>query len=174
MCSSDLSGSGAAAHLAAELFKTMAGVDMVHVPYKGAQPALTAVIAGQAQLMFATSASVIPYVKAGRLRALAVTPSRRSAVVPDLPALSEAGAPTGPRGVAAGPLAGGGGPRRAPASPRGTTPPPVSTKPCTRENAPPASDASIVTAVAPCSRACASASRHSALPTPCRAELPRT
>jgi len=85
------SGSGAAAHLAAELFKTMAGVEMVHVPYKGAQPALTDVIAGRAQLMFATSASVIPYVKAGRLRALAVTTSRRSASVPELPTLSEAG-----------------------------------------------------------------------------------
>jgi len=87
------SGSGAAAHLAAELFKTMAGVDMVHVPYKGAQPALTDVIAGQAQLMFATSASVIPYVKAGRLRALAVTSAQRSATVPELPTVAEAGVP---------------------------------------------------------------------------------
>src|SRR5882672_3412137 len=85
------SGSGAAAHLAGELFKAMTGVDMVHVPYKGAQPALTDVIAGQAQLMFATSASVIPYVKAGRLRALAVTTVQRSASVPELPTVSEAG-----------------------------------------------------------------------------------
>src|SRR5262249_11509657 len=84
------SGSGAAAQRAAELFKAMAGVDMVHVPYKGAQPALTDVIAGQAQLMFAPSASVIPYVKAGRLRALAVTSAQRSASLPDLPTLSEA------------------------------------------------------------------------------------
>ena len=95
------SGSGAAAHLAAELFKTMAGVEMVHVPYKGAQPALTDVIAGRAQLMFATSASVIPYVRAGRLRALAVTTSRRSGVVPELPTLSEAGAESGLRGFEA-------------------------------------------------------------------------
>ena len=87
------SGSGAAAHLAGELFKTMTGVEMVHVPYKGAQPALTDVIAGQAQLMFATSASVIPYVKAGRLRALAVTTARRSATVPELPTVAEAGVP---------------------------------------------------------------------------------
>ncbi len=87
------SGAGAAAHLAAELFKTMAGVDMVHVPYKGAQPALTDVIAGQAQLMFATSASVIPYIKAGRLRALAVTTTQRSAGMPELPTVSEAGVP---------------------------------------------------------------------------------
>jgi tripartite-type tricarboxylate transporter receptor subunit TctC len=66
---------------------------MLHVPYKGAQPALTDVIAGRAQLMFATSASVIPYVKAGRLRALAVTTAQRSATVPELPTLSEAGVP---------------------------------------------------------------------------------
>ena len=87
------SGSGAAAHLAGELFKAMAGVDMVHVPYKGAQPALTDVIAGQDQLMFATSASVIPYIKAGRLRALAVTTAERSAAIPELPTVSEAGVP---------------------------------------------------------------------------------
>src|SRR5712691_11532279 len=95
------SGSGAAAHLAGELFKAMTGVHMLHIPYKGAQPALTDVIAGQAQLMFATSASVIPYVKAGRLRALAVTTARRSGVVPDLPTVSEAGAESGPRGFEA-------------------------------------------------------------------------
>jgi len=87
------SGAGAAAHLAGELFKTMAGVDLVHVPYKGAQPALTDVIAGQVQLMFATSASVIPFIKAGKLRALAVTTARRSASVPDLPTVAEAGVP---------------------------------------------------------------------------------
>ena len=69
----------------------MAGVDLVHVPYKGAQPALTDVIAGQVQVMFATSASVIPFVKAGKLRALAVTTARRSPSVPDLPTVSEAG-----------------------------------------------------------------------------------
>ena len=86
-------GAGVAAHLSAELFKAMAGVDMVHVPYKGAQPALTDVIAGQCQLMFATSASVIPYIKAGRLRALAVTTSQRSPSLPDLPTVAEAGVP---------------------------------------------------------------------------------
>src|SRR4051812_24974365 len=87
------SGSGAAAHLAGELFKAMAGVDLVHIPYKGAQPALTDVIAGQVQVMFATSASVIPFIQAGKLRALAVTTARRSASVPDLPTVSEAGVP---------------------------------------------------------------------------------
>ncbi len=87
------SGSGAAAHLAGELFKAMAGLDMLHVPYKGAQPALTDVISGQVQLMFATSASVVPYVKAGRLRALAVTTAQRSALMPELPTMSELGVP---------------------------------------------------------------------------------
>jgi|SRR4051812_18583928 len=83
------SGAGAAAHLAGELFKAMTGVEMVHVPYKGAQPALTDVIAGQCQLMFATSASVIPFIKSGRLRALAVTTAQRSPGVPDLPTVGE-------------------------------------------------------------------------------------
>jgi tripartite-type tricarboxylate transporter receptor subunit TctC len=87
------SGSGAAAHLAGELFKAMTGVQMVHVPYKGAQPALTDLMGGRVQLMFATSASVIPYVKAGRLRALAVTTAQRSAAVPELPTVAEAGVP---------------------------------------------------------------------------------
>ena len=87
------SGAGAAAHLAGELFRSMAGVDIVHVPYKGAQPALTDLIAGHAQLMFATSASVIPYMKAGRLRALAVTTAQRSPSVPELPTVAEAGLP---------------------------------------------------------------------------------
>jgi tripartite-type tricarboxylate transporter receptor subunit TctC len=87
------SGSGAAAHLAAELFKTMAGVDLVHVPYKGAQPALADVISGRVQLMFATSASVVPYIKAGRLRALAVTTAQRSSLLPELPTMAEAGVP---------------------------------------------------------------------------------
>lgn len=86
-------GRGVAAHLSGELFKAMAGVDIVHVPYKGAQPALTDLIAGQVQLMFATSSSVIPHVKAGRLRALAVTTAQRSASVPELPTVSEAGVP---------------------------------------------------------------------------------
>ena len=86
-------GAGAAAHLSGELFKAMTGVEMVHVPYKGAQPALTDLIAGQVQVMFATSASVVPYVKAGRLRALAVTTAQRSPSLPDLPTVAEAGVP---------------------------------------------------------------------------------
>jgi tripartite-type tricarboxylate transporter receptor subunit TctC len=86
-------GVGVAAHLSGELFKTMAGVDLVHVPYKGAQPALTDVLAGQVQVMFATSSSVLPFIQAGRLRALAVTTAQRSPALPDLPTVSEAGVP---------------------------------------------------------------------------------
>ena len=86
-------GVGVAAHLSGELFKAMAGVDLVHVPYKGAQPALTDVLAGQVQVMFATSTSVLPFIKAGRLRALAVTTARRSASLPDMPTVAEAGVP---------------------------------------------------------------------------------
>src|SRR5687768_16053040 len=71
----------------------MAGVDIVHVPYKGAQPALTDLIAGQVQLMFATSASVIPYVKQGRLRALAVNTAQRSPSMPDVQTVAEAALP---------------------------------------------------------------------------------
>jgi len=86
-------GAGVASHLSAELFKSMTGIDMVHVPYKGAQPALTDLIAGQCQVMFATTASAIPYVKAGRLRALAVTSAQRSPSLPGLPTVAEAGVP---------------------------------------------------------------------------------
>jgi len=86
-------GVGVAAHLSGELFKAMAGVDLVHVPYKGAQPALTDVLAGQVQVMFATSSSVLPFIQAGRLRALAVTTAQRSPALPDLPTVSEAGVP---------------------------------------------------------------------------------
>ncbi len=72
------SGSGAAAHLSAELPKSMTGVQMVHVPYNGAAPALTDVLAGQCQPIFATSLWVQPYIKSGRLRALAVTTAKRA------------------------------------------------------------------------------------------------
>jgi tripartite-type tricarboxylate transporter receptor subunit TctC len=85
------SGYGAAAHLAGELFKTMAHVDIVHVPYKGAGPALQDVISGQDQMMFATAASVLGMIKGGQVRALAVTTLKRSAVLPDLPTMDELG-----------------------------------------------------------------------------------
>jgi len=85
------SGFGAAAHLAGELFKQQAKVDIVHVPYKGAAPALQDVIGGHDQMMFATAASVVGHIKAGRVRALAVTTLKRTAVLPDLPTMDEAG-----------------------------------------------------------------------------------
>ena len=85
------SGHGAAAHLAGELFKAEAHVDIVHVPYKGAAPALQDVIGGRDQMMFATAASVIGFIKGGKVRALAVTTRKRTAALPDLPTMNEAG-----------------------------------------------------------------------------------
>ncbi len=85
------SGSGAAAHLAAELFKSMAGVSMVHIPYKGAGPALIDMLTGQCQVMFATALSVQPHLQSGRLRPLAVTTAKRSPTFPELPTVAEAG-----------------------------------------------------------------------------------
>ena len=87
------SGMGAAAHLAAELFKSMTGTELVHISYKSAAPALTDLIAGQTQLMFASSLSVMPYVKANRVRALAVTTAKRARILPELPTIAEAGVP---------------------------------------------------------------------------------
>ena len=83
-------GHGTAAHLAGELFKSMAKVDMVHVPYKGNVPAITDLIAGQTSLLFATMPTVLPQVQAGRLKALAVTSSARSPAAPELPTIAEA------------------------------------------------------------------------------------
>ena len=87
------SGMGAAAHLAAELVKSMTATSIVHIPYKSAAPALTDLIAGETQLMFATSLSVMPHIKANRVRALGVTTARRSRFLPDLPTIAEAGVP---------------------------------------------------------------------------------
>ena len=85
------SGHGAAAHLAAELFKAEAKVDIVHVPYKGAAPALQDVIAGHVHMMFATAASVVPHIQGGKVRALAVTTLKRTAVLPGLATIDELG-----------------------------------------------------------------------------------
>ncbi|MBI2297103.1 MAG: tripartite tricarboxylate transporter substrate binding protein [Betaproteobacteria bacterium] len=85
------SGSGAAAHLAAELFKSMAGVNLLHIPYKGAGPALVDMLTGQCQVMFATALSVRPHLESKRLRPLAVTTAKRSASLPDLPTIAETG-----------------------------------------------------------------------------------
>ena len=83
------SGSGAASHLSAELFKSMAKVDLLHVPYKGTGQAVTDLVAGQIDLLFAPSQSVIQHVKAGKLKALATTGSRRAETLPDLPTVAE-------------------------------------------------------------------------------------
>ncbi len=85
------SGHGTAAHLAAELFKAEAKVEIMHVPYKGAAPALQDVIAGHVHMMFATAASVVPHIQSGKVRALAVTPIRRTAVFPELATIDELG-----------------------------------------------------------------------------------
>jgi tripartite-type tricarboxylate transporter receptor subunit TctC len=87
------SGTGAASHLSAELFKSMAGVDLLHVPYKGTGQAVTDLLAGHVNLMFAPAQTVMPYVREGRLRALALTGSRRSETLPDLPTVAESGLP---------------------------------------------------------------------------------
>lgn len=84
---------GSTGHLAGELFNTMAGVQMVHIPYKGAAPAMADLLSGQVQLMFDNLANALPNVKAGRLRALAVTTLARSAAMPDLPTVAESGLP---------------------------------------------------------------------------------
>jgi tripartite-type tricarboxylate transporter receptor subunit TctC len=85
------SGTGTSTHLCGELFKTMAGVEMQHVPYKGGGPAVADLLGGQVQLMFATLPTVLEHVRAGKLRALGVTGARRFAGAPDIPTLDEAG-----------------------------------------------------------------------------------
>jgi tripartite-type tricarboxylate transporter receptor subunit TctC len=82
-------GVGSAPHMYWELFRSMTGVDMVHVPYRGGGPAVADLIGGQVQVYFGTNAAVIEYIRAGRLRALAVTGARRTPTLPDVPALAE-------------------------------------------------------------------------------------
>jgi tripartite-type tricarboxylate transporter receptor subunit TctC len=82
---------GSTGHLAGELFKQMTGTFMVHIPYKGAGPAVTDLLAGRVHLMFDNLASALPNIKAGKVRALAVTTLKRSSFVPDLPTLDESG-----------------------------------------------------------------------------------
>ena len=82
-------GIGTAPHVAGELFKMMTGVDMVHVPYRGGGPALTDLLGGQVQVMFATTVASIEYIRAGKLRALAVTTATRSEALPDIPTVGE-------------------------------------------------------------------------------------
>jgi tripartite-type tricarboxylate transporter receptor subunit TctC len=85
------SGHGLAAHLAGELFKAEAKIDIVHVPYKGAAPALQDVIAGHVQMMFATASSVVSHIQDGKVRPIAVATLKRTAVLPDIPTMDELG-----------------------------------------------------------------------------------
>jgi tripartite-type tricarboxylate transporter receptor subunit TctC len=87
------SGVGSAPHFGAALFSQVTGIEMVHVPYKGGAPAVVSVVAGDTQLTFGTPPSVLPMVKAGRLRALAVTSPERSSLMPDIPGMAESGFP---------------------------------------------------------------------------------
>jgi tripartite-type tricarboxylate transporter receptor subunit TctC len=87
------SGNGTSAHLAAELFKAMAGVNILHVPYKGTAPALSDLIGGQVQLMFSSTPPLAPHIKSGKLRALAVSTPEPSALAPSLPTIAASGLP---------------------------------------------------------------------------------
>jgi len=87
------SGNGTSQHLSGELFKTMAGVDMQHIPYKGSPPALQDVMGGQVTMTFDNITTAWPLAKGGKLRALAVTTAARSPIAPDVPTLAESGLP---------------------------------------------------------------------------------
>ncbi len=85
------SGVGGTGHLALELFNTMAGTKITHVPYKGGGPAIIDLVAGNIHLIFSTAATAVPHMKAGRIKGIAVTTAKRSALLPDLPTVAEAG-----------------------------------------------------------------------------------
>lgn len=87
------SGAGSTQHIAAEVFKDLAGIDIVHVPYRGSAPALVDLISGQVQMSFDTMPSVIGHIRAGRLKTLAVAAARRNPQLPDVPTFAEAGVP---------------------------------------------------------------------------------
>jgi len=86
-------GIGGANHLSGEMLKSMAGIDIVHIPYKGAAPAMNDLLGGHASLMFDTIGVELPYVKAGKLKALAVTTAKRTAIAPEIPTIAESGVP---------------------------------------------------------------------------------
>ncbi len=86
-------GNGSSAHMSMELFKSMAGIDLIHVPYKGSSPALTDVMGGQVAVMSVNMPPAVPLVKAGKLRALAVTTRTRSLLMPEVPTIAESGLP---------------------------------------------------------------------------------
>ncbi|MBI4207272.1 MAG: tripartite tricarboxylate transporter substrate binding protein [Betaproteobacteria bacterium] len=85
------SGVGAASHLSIEMFKRMTGVDMVHIPYKGAGAATAAVVGGQVQLLFTSTGAAMPHIKSGRLKALGLTTAKRTPALPDVPTIAETG-----------------------------------------------------------------------------------
>jgi tripartite-type tricarboxylate transporter receptor subunit TctC len=87
------SGSGGVSHLLTEVFKTMAGIEMTHIPYNGANPALIDLLSGQVQVLFAVPATSLPLIQSGKLRALGVTSARRSPLAPELPTIAESGVP---------------------------------------------------------------------------------
>ena len=87
------SGYGGPSHMAMELFRSMTGVDLRHVPYKGAGPAATDLIAGQVHVMFPTISAALPHVRSGRLKGLALTSARRSPISPEIPTVAESGVP---------------------------------------------------------------------------------
>lgn len=87
------SGSGSTQHIAAELFKDATGVQMTHIPYRGSGPAMVDLMGGQVQIAFETASSVIPHVKSGKVRALAVLSAKRNPQLPDVPTMAEAGVP---------------------------------------------------------------------------------
>ncbi|WP_088153590.1 Bug family tripartite tricarboxylate transporter substrate binding protein [Achromobacter xylosoxidans] len=87
------SGSGSTQHIAAELFKDATGVQMIHIPYRGSGPALVDLMGGQVQIAFETASSVIPHIKSGKVRALAVLSAKRNAQLPDVSTMAEAGVP---------------------------------------------------------------------------------
>jgi tripartite-type tricarboxylate transporter receptor subunit TctC len=87
------SGTGGVSHLTAELFRSVAGIDLLHVPYKGAGPAMTALLSGEAQLMMATAPVALTQMKAKRVRAIAISSRKRSSLAPDIPTIAESGFP---------------------------------------------------------------------------------
>ncbi len=89
----DSAGSGSSTHMSGELFKMQAGIDITHIPYKGTGEALTDVMAGRGDMMFAPTVSAMPFVRQGKLRALAVTTPKRAAALPDIPTVAESGLP---------------------------------------------------------------------------------
>ena len=87
------SGAGTSVHLTMEMFRHMSGIDLLHVPYKGGNPAVTAVIGGEAQGVFNVITGVLPYARTGKLRALGVSSSKRADIAPDIPTIAESGVP---------------------------------------------------------------------------------